>query len=174
MKCGDKCLPEDCNSNNGNFAVSEACFTCLESCTAAKCQSCKPGDTCLSAERVGRCRICILNIYYGMVKCGGQSSPLDINNCVLASVYSHCRPCVCWAVCLFGMTSSCNCCRYGRCWCFNYPGNFFVCLDICANIYLTFKNSNQQCIVTNWKQAEINHMIIGIYRKRDEILYGKI
>lgn len=115
MKCGDKCLPEDCNSNNGNFAVSEACFTCLESCTAAKCQSCKPGDTCLSADRVGRCRICILNIYYGMVKCGGQSSPLDINNCVLASVYSHCRPCVCWAVCLFGMTSSCNCCRYGRC-----------------------------------------------------------
>ena len=118
MKCGDVCLPDDCNnckSKKGKLAVSEACFSCLESSTAAKCQSCKPGDGCLSPDRVRRCRICAWNIYFGMYRCSRLSSPRDINNCILGRVYNHCRPCVCWAVCLFGMTGSCSCCRYGRC-----------------------------------------------------------
>ena len=58
------------------------------------------------------CKICILNIYFAMISCIGEENPSDIVNCIIPNLYEHCKPCLCWAVCQFGLENVCN-------WCLN-------------------------------------------------------
>jgi len=121
IKCSDKCLITDCNVYQPS---PDVCLDCLENCSPTNCpisipiaarSSCPKGENCVDTRSIGSCRTCILNIFVSMVRCVGRSGPRDISDCMLGNVYSHCKVCVCWAVCRFGMTSVCNCCRQGQC-----------------------------------------------------------
>jgi len=114
MKCGDQCLLDEV-SISSNLTASSTCLSCLAASTPASCQSCQTEGTCLDSKMIGRCRNCVFNIYFGMVRCASRMKPAEITNCIAANVHSHCKVCVCWAVCRFGMKSVCNCCRNNKC-----------------------------------------------------------
>ena len=114
MKCGDQCLLDEV-STSSNITASATCMSCLDASTPASCQSCQTEGSCLDSKKIGQCRTCIFNIYFGMVRCANRMKPAEITNCIAANVHNHCKVCVCWAVCRFGMKSVCNCCRRNQC-----------------------------------------------------------
>jgi len=116
-KCSDQCLQDTC-VNGSNLTSSDPCLTCLENSAPATCQSCQNKDGCfnIAFDNIRGCRTCSYNIYFAMNKCVKRSQPRQILNCIGSNVYSHCKACVCWAVCKFGMRSVCACCRRGRCY----------------------------------------------------------
>ena len=121
-RCNDLCLQNDCNGGSVSSPpdFSDKCMNCLESSNPTSCQEhwqCKAGETCQDSQNsnIGRCKICIFNIYFAMMKCVRISRPQQLTNCILDKVYSHCKSCVCWAACKFGLKPVCNCCRRGQC-----------------------------------------------------------
>ena len=113
-KCGDQCLLDEVTISS-NLTASSTCLSCLAASTPASCQSCQTEGTCLNSKMIGQCRNCVFNIYFGMARCASRMKPAEITNCIAANVHSHCKVCVCWAVCRFGMKSVCNCCRNNQC-----------------------------------------------------------
>jgi len=117
LKCSDHCLIDDCQS--GTPPSSDKCQNCLETCAPASCStstslrsSCQHGENCFDLRSIQRCKTCAsFNIFSAMIKCASRSKPRDIANCLGENVYSHCKVCVCWAVCKFGMTSVCSYCN---------------------------------------------------------------
>ena len=119
-QCNNLCLQNECNVNgdlvSSNFSSSE-CMRCLESSNPSNCQEqqqCQSGDNCRN-NFINRCRICVFNIYFAMMKCVGINRAKRLTNCIGNNVHSHCKPCVCWASCRCGLKNVCNCCRRDKC-----------------------------------------------------------
>ena len=118
-RCNSLCLQNDCDAS-GHLVSSESstseCLSCLEGSNPTNCQEqeCQSGESCLN-RNLGRCRTCIFNIYFAMMKCAGINGAKRLTNCIVGMVHNHCKPCVCWAACRFGLRNVCNCCRRGKC-----------------------------------------------------------
>ena len=97
---------------------SSDCMNCLESSNPSSCQEqqqCKAGEYCPDFY-IGFCKKCIYNIFIAWMQCVGITNVQRLTNCVVDSVsYGHCKSCVCWAACKFGLRNVCNCCKHGQC-----------------------------------------------------------
>ena len=122
-RCNSLCLKNEnvCNSN-GELVSSQSdssdCMNCLESSNPSSCQEqqqCKAGEYCPDFY-IGFCKKCIYNIFIAWMQCVGITNVQRLTNCVVDSVsYGHCKSCVCWAACKFGLRNVCNCCKHGQC-----------------------------------------------------------
>ena len=107
-KCNHVCLQSECGDSVSS--ESSECLSCLESSNPTDCKEVTERNF-----NIERCKTCIFNIYFGMLKCVGITRAKQLTNCIGQNVHDHCKPCVCWAVCRFGLKNGCNCCRRGQC-----------------------------------------------------------
>ena len=88
-----------------SFIGKDVCSLCP---CEERCQICTP-TTRKCRPQVEKCKNCIFNIFYAMKMSTGEG-PNETLNGIYEKVYGHCKKCICWAVCLFGMMDICNLC----------------------------------------------------------------
>ena len=113
----------DCLTENVNSGCKDClCRTVCRLVRKDVCHLCPCGQRSIftnkSNKQVSRrgqrrcfetCKNCIFSIFKAMKMSKGKG-PNETLKSIQKNVYLHCKKCICWAVCLFGMKDICNLC----------------------------------------------------------------